>query len=107
MARPRIGRSKVGHLRAFVRFFRDREASLLGKLFVLATIAYVVWPIDLIPDVAPVVGWLDDLGLATVALFYLTRVAKKYRQEQLVLPATVDGEWPQTDAYAPSYARIR
>ena len=85
------------------------------KLFVLATLAYVVWPIDLIPDVAPVIGWLDDLGMATIAMVYLTRVSEKYR----ALPAVTlqnartwesleaAGQWPTEDAYAPAYVRER
>ena len=100
---------KLGYVGSFVRFFKDGEASLAGKLFVLATLAYIVWPIDLIPDVAPVIGWLDDLGMATVAMLYLTRVSAKYRVESLALPRTelpTQG-WPQADAYAPAYSRHR
>lgn len=63
-----------------MRFFRDPEASLWGKLFTLFTVAYVVWPMDLVPDVAPIVGWLDDLGLAAVATAYLARVTASYRE---------------------------
>jgi uncharacterized membrane protein YkvA (DUF1232 family) len=37
--------------------------------------------VDFIPDVIPIVGWLDDLGLATVAMGYLARVAARYREE--------------------------
>ncbi len=108
MARP-FARQKLGYFGSFVRFFKDKDASLLGKLFVLATLGYVVWPIDLIPDFAPVIGWLDDLGMATVAMVYLTRVSAKYRlapqAEQLALPvveAPTLGTWPQGDAYAPA-----
>jgi uncharacterized membrane protein YkvA (DUF1232 family) len=71
---------KVGRLRALVRYFRDPSASVLGKLFVLAAAAYVVWPMDLIPDV-PIVGWLDDLGVAGIAIAFLGRVAARYRTE--------------------------
>ena len=73
-------------LRALVRFFRDREASLFGKLFVLAAVFYVVWPADLIPDV-PVIGWLDDMGVMGLATLYLSRVLKRYAGENAPLPA--------------------
>jgi uncharacterized membrane protein YkvA (DUF1232 family) len=72
---------RIGHLRALFRFFRDRDASILGKLFVLAAVAYVVMPLDAIPDVAPVIGWLDDIGVAGLALAYLSRVIARYRDE--------------------------
>jgi uncharacterized membrane protein YkvA (DUF1232 family) len=65
-------------MRAAVRYFRDPAASPIGKLFVLATVAYVIMPIDLIPDV-PLVGWLDDLGFASLAVAWLGRVTNRYR----------------------------
>lgn len=35
------------------------------KIVIGACIAYVVLPIDLVPDVIPIFGWLDD-GLAII-----------------------------------------
>lgn len=59
------------------RFFRDPTASRASKLVLAAAFLYVVWPLDLIPDAAPVIGWLDDLGVASAALaFVATRVSR-------------------------------
>jgi uncharacterized membrane protein YkvA (DUF1232 family) len=80
---PSLRRSKdgrVGRARALVRYFRDPAASVLGKLLVLFAVAYVIWPVDLIPDV-PLVGWLDDLGVASMAAAWLGRVLGRYRDE--------------------------
>lgn len=41
-------------------------------LVVLAAV-YTVLPTDLVPDVLPVVGWLDDVGLLSVAVALLLR----------------------------------
>lgn len=30
---------------------------------VILSLAYTIWPIDISPDVIPIIGWLDDLGL--------------------------------------------
>jgi uncharacterized membrane protein YkvA (DUF1232 family) len=80
MARsPRRLLAPIGRLPAFLRYLRDPGASLLGKLFIAATIAYVVMPVDLLPDAIPVLGWLDDLGLSAVALAYALRVIDRYR----------------------------
>jgi uncharacterized membrane protein YkvA (DUF1232 family) len=76
MKMMKVGR--IGRVRALGRFFKDRDASLLGKLFVLAAVFYVVWPADLIPDV-PIVGWLDDIGVMGLATAYLSRVIARYR----------------------------
>jgi uncharacterized membrane protein YkvA (DUF1232 family) len=69
----------VGNVEAFVRYLRDPDASLLGKVLVLATVAYVVLPVDAIPDLIPAIGWLDDLGVVGVALAYVARVLARYR----------------------------
>ncbi len=41
------------------------------KLGVLGVVAYLVSPIDLVPDVLPIVGVMDDLVLAPLALRWL------------------------------------
>lgn len=32
-------------------------------LYVLAAIIYILSPIDFVPDVIPIIGWLDDVGV--------------------------------------------
>lgn len=39
----------------------------------LLLVGYVVSPIDLIPDVIPVIGWVDDIVLVPFALHMLLR----------------------------------
>ncbi len=53
---------------------RDREASLVSRLMALAVVAYVLSPFDLIPDVIPVLGWLDDLGVLRLGLWLLFKL---------------------------------
>ncbi len=71
-------RPSIGYARALVRYYRDPTASVFGKLVVFAAVAYAIIPIDLIPDV-PIVGWLDDIGVMTLAMAWLTRVAHRYQ----------------------------
>lgn len=70
---------KSGFMRPLVSYFRDERASLPGKLFVVLAFAYVVFPFDAIPDFAPVVGWLDDVGVLGVAMTFLARKLEQYR----------------------------
>lgn len=76
------GRGPIGYVHAFFRLLLDPRLGIGSKLLVLLAVVYVFMPVDLVPDVIPVVGWLDDLGFVTVALGFLARAVGKYRQER-------------------------
>lgn len=44
------------------------ESRMKRILLILAALAYIVSPIDLIPDFIPVAGWGDDLVVLLLAL---------------------------------------
>ena len=48
--------------------YRDPRVSMIDKALVLATIGYVVVPLDFVPDFIPFLGQLDDLYLLALAL---------------------------------------
>jgi uncharacterized membrane protein YkvA (DUF1232 family) len=52
----------------------DNEIPALNKLLPLIGIAYLLSPIDLMPDFIPLLGQLDDLGiiLITIGLFIMS-----------------------------------
>ena len=50
------------------RLLRDSEVPRVDKLLVGAVLVYMLTPIDLIPDVFGVFGWVDDLYLLGLAL---------------------------------------
>lgn len=54
--------------RRLIRHPKYRWAVLLG------TVIYLVSPVDLIPDVFPVVGWVDDGLIATLAITEVTQL---------------------------------
>jgi uncharacterized membrane protein YkvA (DUF1232 family) len=43
------------------------------KAVLLAALVYLISPIDLVSDAIPVLGWLDDIGVASIALNYVMR----------------------------------
>ena len=53
------------------RLFADGRVPLSAKLVLPAGLAYVLFPLDMLPDVFPGLGQLDDLTvlLASVTLF--------------------------------------
>lgn len=63
----------------------DPRVGAAGKLKLGAAIAYVVSPIDLIPDLIPVAGVTDDLGIVLLALNDLVANTP---------PAVIRENWP-------------
>lgn len=53
--------------------------SLFTTLVVVVSVAYVIFPFDLIPDFIPVVGWLDD----GVVIFLLIKALHKETQRYI------------------------
>ena len=54
---------------------RDRRVPWPAKAVAAGTVAYVVSPVDLIPDFVPVLGQLDDVFLVARALRFLANSA--------------------------------
>lgn len=48
--------------------FRHPSTPLHGKIALMAMAIYLVSPVDLIPDIFPVLGWLDDAALVSFVL---------------------------------------
>jgi uncharacterized membrane protein YkvA (DUF1232 family) len=59
----------------FLRLGRDRRVPVLRRLQLIMLGAYLVSPIDLIPDFIPGVGHLDDAAIAAVVLRGVVRSA--------------------------------
>jgi len=50
-------------VRLLFRLMRDRRVSFLDKALVVATIVYVIVPVDMLPDFLGFMGLVDDLYL--------------------------------------------
>lgn len=48
----------------------------MRKLVPILATLYVVSPIDLVPDVIPILGWCDDLAVIAYAVQYMLRGKK-------------------------------
>jgi uncharacterized membrane protein YkvA (DUF1232 family) len=74
---PRTGAKKtvMGYISELPRFLRllwglvtDSRVAMLDKVLVAGAIAYIVMPVDLIPDYIPFLGEVDDVFLLVLAL---------------------------------------
>jgi len=75
--RPRKGAKRtlmsyIAQLPKYVRLLTgllaDRRVSIVDKLLVGAAIAYIVAPVDFLPDFVPFLGQVDDVYLLVLAL---------------------------------------
>jgi uncharacterized membrane protein YkvA (DUF1232 family) len=69
---------------------KDRPASpALGILSIIAALIYGASPIDLIPDLLVLVGWVDDAAIGGLLMLFGARILVRYyrakRGRQLAL----------------------
>ncbi len=60
------------------RYLKDPKVSLWRKLTGLWALLYLLSPVDAVPDVIPVVGWLDDLGVLSVVAYFIIREVRRH-----------------------------
>ncbi len=57
------------------------------KSIIIGALGYFIFPIDFLPDIAPIVGYTDDLGLLIPALgavaFYIDEEVKEQAKKKL------------------------
>jgi uncharacterized membrane protein YkvA (DUF1232 family) len=62
---------------ALWKLFKHPQTPRSAKLVAVAVLAYVLSPIDLIPDFIPVLGQLDDLVIVPLGIALVTRLTPK------------------------------
>ena len=75
---------KAGDFKLLIAMGRDTIAGRYKmnkwNLFVIVgTVVYVLSPLDAIPDVIPVLGWIDDLTIVGYAIGKLSAEMRKYK----------------------------
>lgn len=76
----RVGKkiSFVHDIKALFNYLTDRHVSWQRKTIVVAALIYFIAPIDAVPDLAPLIGYLDDLGVITATLRFLGKELTAY-----------------------------
>ncbi len=76
---PGIGISPV----LLLRFLLDPTVAAWKKWLLAALALYFFSPIDLVPGaLVPILGWLDDLAVLTVAWRFLTEELRRYGESK-------------------------
>lgn len=67
-----------------LRYFKDKDVSALKKLLALFAVLYVVSPVDAVPDVIPLMGWLDDVGVLGAMSWFFVREINSYKKHPTI-----------------------
>lgn len=61
----------LSHLKALKNYMLDRNVKWYKKSVVVAALVYFIAPLDAMPDFAPLVGYLDDMGVIAWTIKFL------------------------------------
>ena len=84
MARRNLGRLDFGvieRLRLGWRLLRDPRIPTWPKMLVPLAVLYVVSPIDALPDLIPLLGWVDDASVIGLVLAVIAMLVRWSPQE--------------------------
>jgi uncharacterized membrane protein YkvA (DUF1232 family) len=66
--------STAQKIQRVLALMRDPRVGKLPRFAMIAALAYLISPVDLVPDfVVPIVGWLDDATLIWMAVRWLIK----------------------------------
>lgn len=68
LAKPGLWRTLLSQVRLASRLVREPAVPMVTKLVLAVAALYLIWPIDFLPDLFPILGQLDDLGVVLAAL---------------------------------------
>src|SRR5262249_4404091 len=68
-------RQLIEQVRLSWALMRDDRVPVIYKLIPIFALAYVISPVDIIPDVIPILGQLDDVGIFFAALSMFNSMA--------------------------------
>lgn len=87
-------------IRLMGRLMRDPDVPFLLKLLPLVPVLYFILPIDLLPDMIPALGQVDDLTAFFLGIKAFVRLAPPHvvqRHLELMEGNVVEGEWKPAD----------
>ena len=73
------------NLKAIRTYFKSGEVATWRKLLLFGALAYAVLPFDAVPDMLPLVGWLDDVGVLGFSAAMVFRASRRGSSEATVL----------------------
>ncbi len=79
--------------RLFMRLLRDARVNAGPKLLLIASVVYALSPMDFLPDLMPVLGQMDDLGILLLGCRSFLSLCPRNVVEQHVNDIDQSGQW--------------
>ncbi len=80
----------IRHPLRTLRLMLSAETPMLAKVLLLAVIGYVIFPFDILPDLVPLVGQIDDVTFTLLVVSYaLARIPDSAYEKAGLDPAQV------------------
>ena len=78
-------RLKTGQkLSFFKRIMTDKRVPVYVKIIPVVVVLYLVMPLELIPDFIPVIGYVDDVGVALIGLALVIKLTPRVVVDDLL-----------------------
>jgi uncharacterized membrane protein YkvA (DUF1232 family) len=65
------------YISALYLAYKRKDVPLYAKILIIVIIGYALSPIDIIPDFIPVFGYLDDLIILPVLIYFVIKLIPK------------------------------
>ena len=93
----RLNKASLWRTLAAVWFLvRDKRTPLAPKVVALSVLAYALSPMDLIADLIPVLGLLDDLIILPIGLWLVVKLVPPWLwQDKLLMAQALEGRLPK------------
>lgn len=88
----RWARQMKTQLSALYLAYQDPRTPWYARVFAFAVVAYAFSPIDLIPDMIPLLGYLDDVILLPVGIYIALRLIPAPVMAEAQLRAATSGQ---------------
>jgi len=96
----------VKNIKLIWRLLNDRRISPWPKMIVPAALLYLLFPVDIIPDIAPGLGQLDDIAVILLGLkFFVEMCPSEIVRQHLDELASVASPWRVVEEDEPPEAK--
>ncbi len=84
----------IKNVKLIWRLLNDKRVSPWPKMIIPATLLYLLFPVDIVPDIAPGLGQLDDIAVILLGLkFFVEMCPEEVVRQHLDELASVASPW--------------